>query len=222
MQRLGSPSWRLSVTANPHTIAVALFVRESLDLPVPPSPYTPPRCGERIPHREVDFSDAARQEAGRQWLAWWCQLVDVEFLLHPPIPPAGDEHALARRQLAELQRVFDPPAFEALSASPALRTAVLATFDDARGHGSAPEARQRRHVEARFDRQLTRDLVAALIAEHGVSPDRLNASLLLIDAPVHWHHITRPGAAICSTAITTDPSAAESLLRAVFTSGLRN
>ncbi|NUS15340.1 MAG: hypothetical protein HOY69_28775 [Streptomyces sp.] len=54
-----------------------------------------------------------------------------------------------------------------------------------------------------------------------MSPERLDASLLLIDVPGHWHHITRPGAAVCSATLTSDPPAAESMLRAVFASALR-
>jgi hypothetical protein len=52
-----------------------------------------------------------------------------------------------------------------------------------------------------------------------VSPDRLNASLLLIDVPGPWYHIPRPGAAVCSSDFGTDLHA-ETVIRAVFLSGL--
>jgi hypothetical protein len=53
-----------------------------------------------------------------------------------------------------------------------------------------------------------------------MSPDRLDASVLVIDVPGRWSHIPRPGAAVCTTDVAADPRAAQRLLRAVFTSGL--
>lgn len=221
MRHLGSPSWRLRVNDSADIIDAALLVRECLDLPVPPSPCTPPRRGGRVPHREAVLPDSAREDAGRQWLSWWRRLVDVTLLPDTPAPLGEDPRTRAHRRIAARQRVFDPPLFEALSAGPALRTAVLAVIDDAgEWQRTAGVAGRRGRGESRLDWALTRDVAAALAAEHGVSPDRLDASLLLIDVPGRWYHVTRPGAAVCSVTTATDPSTANSLLRAVFTSGL--
>lgn len=218
MQRVGSPSWRLSVNESPQTISVALFVREALDLPVPSSPDTPPRRVAGKAYREVDLSAAERQEAGEQWLAWWRELVDVEFLLHEAIPPDSDMPTLARDRMEHRQRVFDPPTFAALSESPALRTAVLTTFEEelARRKEAGPGARGERG----FDWALIRDVADTLIAEYAINPDRLDASLLMIDVPGRWYRIPRPGTAVCSVELTTDAHAAKGVLREAFISGL--
>lgn len=212
MHRAGSPSWRLSVNDSPQTTSFALFVREALDLPVPPSPDTPPRRGSGKAYCEVDLSAAERQLAGEQWLAWWRRLVEVDFRTHAPMPTEGDAHALIRARVAEREQVFDPPTFAALSDSPALRTAAIAAFKDF--------TRQSPRGRRGFDATLTRDVADALIAELDISPDRLDASVLTIDVPGNWYRIPRPGTAICSLDLATDAQAAQRLLRAVFVSGL--
>lgn len=221
MERVGSPSWRLSVNDSPQSISVALSVREALDLPVPASPDTPPRRVAGKVHREVGLSDAERREAGEQWLAWWRRLVDVEFRTHRPMPmpTEGDIHTLVRGRMAERQQVFDPPTFAALSESPALRTAVLAIFEKEFVRRATDE---RRYVRGQrgFDWALTRDVTDELIAEFAVSPDRLDASVMIIDVPGHWYRIPRPGTAVCSLELTADAQASKRLLREVFVSGL--
>ncbi|WP_034262761.1 hypothetical protein [Actinospica robiniae] len=220
MQRLGTPSWRLSVHADSSSVRFALYLRDRFDLPVPPSPDAPPR-DERVSRDEAGLPDADRREAGPQWLAWWRRLVDAEFRVHAPIPPDVEPSTLARERIAERQSVYDPPSFEALRASPVLRAAALALFDAEHGPATSSAAVPRhRDGPEGFAWNLTRDVATALAAEHGVSPDRLDAAVLLIDVPGHWYHIPRPGTAVCTTGVATDPSAAESLLRAVFTSNL--
>lgn len=219
MRRLGSPSWRLSVHAESSAIGFALFLRDCLDLPIPPSPDAPPR-DERIARRVAQLPETARQEAGPQWLVWWRRLVETEFRVHAPIPFDVDPNALARERIGERQKVYDPPTFDALTASPALRTAALAVFDGPPGPTPFAEADRHRGAGRQFAWELTRDVAEALVLEHGVSPDRIDAAVLLIDVPGLWHHIPRPGAAVCTSGTAADPAAAESLLRAVFTSGL--
>lgn len=219
MHRAGSPSWRLSVNDSPQTTSFALFVREALDLPVPPSPDTPPRRAAGKTHREVDLSAAERREAGEQWLAWWRRLVDVDFRTHAPVPTGGDIRVLIHARMAEKQEVFDPPDFAALSDSPALQTAALAAFEDFTRQNDTHERRNSRGRRG-FDAKLTHDVTEALIAELTISPDRLDASVLTIDVPGHWFRIPGPGTAICSLELATDAQAAEKLLRAVFVSGL--
>jgi hypothetical protein len=207
------------VNDSPQTTSFALFVREALDLPVPPSPDTPPRRNAGKAHREVDLSASERQEAGEQWLAWWRRLVDVDFRTHAPMPTEGDIPALIRARVTERETVFDPPAFSALSDSPALQTAVVAAFEDFRQSNSS-DKRVHTRGQRGFDATLPRDVAEALIAELNISPDRLDASVLTIDVPGHWSHIPGPGTAICSLDLATDPEAAKRLLRAVFASGL--
>lgn len=220
MQRSGSPSWRLSVNDSPQAISFALFVREALDLPVPSSPDTPPLRVAGKSHLEVGLSAAGRREAGEQWPAWWRRLVDVEFRTHKPMPPDGDMPTLMRERMADRQRVFDPPAFPELSDSPALQTAVLATFGEEFARRRAAGKGEQRRGERGFDWALIRDVADALLAEYAISPDRLDASVLMIDVPGHWYRIPQPGNAICSFELAADASAARSLIRAAFVSGL--
>ena len=220
MHRLGPPSWRLSVHTDSSPVRFALFLRDRFDLPVPPSPDAPPR-DERVARDEAGLAESERREAGPQWLTWWRRLVETEFRVHAPIPAGIEPSTLARRRIAERQSVYDPPAFEALRASPVLRSAALALFDGARGPAtSSTDAPQHRGGGKGFPWNLTRDVATTLATEHGVSPDRLDAAVLLIDVPGFWYHIPRPGTAVCTTSVAADPAAAESLLRAVFISNL--
>lgn len=218
MHRLGTPSWRLSVHADSSSIRFALLVRDCLDLPVPPAPDAPPR-DERVPRREAGLPNGAREEAGPQWLAWWRRLVEAEFRAHAPIPADAEPDVLARQRIAERRSVYDPPTFDALSASPALHRAALAVFESAPEPTSSTNAPQHQGRK-QFTWDLTRDVATALAEEHDVSPDRLDTAVLLIDVPGFWYHIPRPGAAVCTIGVADDPSAAEGLLRAVFTSSL--
>jgi hypothetical protein len=217
MRVKGSASWRLSLD-NPQSLDIALFVRDSVGLVAPPSPEVPPLLALRTSDHTAVLTDAARIEAGGQWLGWWRRL--IAFEISPRPSPGSDEEwvAQSRRSLDEYQRVMDPPDFDSMADLPALRTAAATTFNAATGWLSATRRPATR--PPLLDQTLLRDVVQEVIAAHGVSPDRLDAAVLVLDVAGAWQYLARPGAVFCSTSTFNDPVAVRSLLREAFVSGL--
>ena len=217
MQLVGSPSWRLSLD-NPQTLDIALFVRDSVGLVPPPSDEVPPVLAVRISDHTAVLTDAARIEAGEQWLGWWRRLIAHEIAPRPG-PAADDELAAQWRQrLDEYQRVMDPPDFDSLADLPALRTAVATTFGAASGWLSA--TRRPATGPLHPDQSLVQDVAQEVIAEHGVSPDQLDAAIAVLDVADTWSYLAGPGVMFCSANVIRDPATARALLREAFVSSL--
>jgi hypothetical protein len=218
MRLKGSASWRLSLD-NPQTLDIALFMRDSVGLVPPPSPDVPPVLAVRVSDHTAVLTDAARIEAGGQWLGWWRRLIAHESTPRPV--PAGTEEemvAQSRRRLDEYQRVMDPPDFESMADLPALRTAAVATCMAASGWLTA--TRRPGTGPLLLDHALVRGVVEEIIAEHGVSPDQLDAAVLVLNVAGAWSYLARPGAVCCSVGVINDPVAARAVLREAFITGL--
>lgn len=222
MQLVGSPSWRLSLDS-PQTLDIALFVRDSVGLFPPPSDEVPPVLAARISDHTAVLTDAARIEAGEQWLGWWRRLIAHETAPRPS-PVAGDEQAAQwQRHLDEYQRVMDPPDFESLADLPALRTAVVTTFGAASGWLNAtrrPATGSLATGPLHPDQALVRDVAQEVIAAHGVSPDQLDAAIAVLDVADTWSYLAGPGVIFCSANVIRDPATARALLREAFVSSL--
>ena len=210
----GAPSWRLSLD-NPQGLHIALFVRDAVGLVTPPSHGVPPMLAAEIPDHTAALADTGRAEAGGQWLAWWHRLVTHEIAPH--YSPAVDEDAW-RRRAAEYQRVVDPPDFESLAGLPALRTAVVATFGAAREWSNA--LKRRVAGSPPFEHSLVRDVAQEIITERGVSPDELDAAVMVLDVAGAWSYLAGPGAMCCSATTLGDPATARALFREAFVSAL--
>jgi hypothetical protein len=218
MQLAGSRSWRIDVSDS-QLLDHAMFVRDVVRLPVPPSPEVPPPTGIATSDRTDVLSDADRPRAGQQWLWWWRRLVAYELTQRSLRDPGEDIRTRMQRRLVEHQRTFDPPAFDTLQRWPELRAATTATVDDARERQRTVNRPARAHKE-HFDWTLNRDVAEAVITDYGVRPDQINALVLMIDAPTAWFHLPSPGVVICSTGLTTDHPAARAMLRQTVVSGL--
>jgi hypothetical protein len=213
MRLSGSASWRLS-SNSPQSLDIALFVRDSVGLVPPPSPEVPPALTTRTSDHTAVLTDAARIEAGEQWLDWWRQLIAHESAPRPS--SADDEEMVAqgRRRIAAYQRIMDPPDFESMADLPALRTAVAATFFAASGWLSATRR------SAGVDHTMVREVAEEVIAAHGVSPDRVDATVHVLHVTGAWSYVARPGVVFCSVGVANDPVAGRALLREAFVSGL--
>ncbi len=211
MQLAGSPSWRLSLD-NPQTLDIALFVRDSVGLVAPPRPEVPPAFAARVSDHTAVLTDPARIQAGEQWLEWWGRLIAYE------ITPRPDPGADMRQRLTDYQRVMDPPDFDSLADLPALRTAVTTIFSAAAGWLSVTrrQATDRLHL----DHALVRDVVADVIAEHGVRPDQLDAAIIVLEVAGAWSHLAGPGAMFCSANTFSDPVSARAVLREALVTSL--
>jgi hypothetical protein len=160
------------------------------------------------------LTDAARIEAGEQWLGWWRRLIAYESAPGPSGVTDEEIVAQGRRRIAEYRRVMDPPDFESMADLPALRTAVVATCRATSGWLSATRR------SAGIDHAMVRDVAEEVIAEHGVSPDRVDATVHVLDVTGAWSYLARPGQVFCSLGVANDPVAGRALLREAFVSGL--
>jgi hypothetical protein len=208
MQLDGSPSWRLSLD-DPEDAHTALFVRDAVGLVPPPSPEVPPKLAAEIPGHAAVLTNAERTEAGEQWLEWWRSLVAHQITPHPS--PASAEY------LDAYQLVMDPPDYESLAGFPALRTAAIATLGATRRwwHTTRRKAGPRLAVSAPVS-----DIAQEVIAEYGVSPDQLDAAVIVLAVTGAWSYVAGPGAVFCSTSMLNDPKNSRALLREAFVTSL--
>ena len=214
MELAGSTSWRFAESAGDHLPHVALFVRDATGLPVPPGPAVPPRLTGAVPDHHDLLSQPEREDAGRQWVGWWSDVLGVDR------QEAADRelHAFPR---GAYERAGAPPDFAALADRPALRRAVVATFPDAhrwvgRRRRSAGAERQ-----GSFTYGLVRQVAEDVAFDRSVDIGRVRAGAVVLHVEGVWWHLLVPGTVVCSTAATEDPVAAQQVLRQAFESGLR-
>lgn len=217
MHRAGTSSWRFA-ESEPQMPHVALFVRDSVGLPVPPAADVPPALVGGVPDHSAVLSDTDRAEAGEHWLTWWRQLVAHEFRRRPE---GLDARTRARQLLDEMRQIVDPPDFTALADRPALRTAVASTFFQACRWSDEARRPSTQGQRALFAWSLVRDVAEDVAFDHGVDVGDVDGAVLVLAVEGMWSYLPGSGKALCSTATGTDALAAHALLRDVFTSQLR-
>ena len=116
------------------------------------------------------------------------------------------------------QEIFDPPEFRSLADTPALRSAVVATFDDAVAWTNRP-GRGGQQEHGLFAWRLIRDTAESTAAELGIPVGDLDAVVHVLNVAGSWSHLAGPGCGICSVTMPDDPQAARLLLHDVFASG---
>jgi hypothetical protein len=223
MHRLGSRSWQFG-HGDMGYLHTALFVRDAVRLPVPPSAGVPPRLTGDVPDCGGVLPPGERDEAARQWAAWWHRLVGqaVREARQRTAPlPAGtapdDFEAVIRHRFAGRHDVFDPPDFGSLAGTPGLRSAATAALElSRRWSQSQPD---RTGGPEMFAMQLVRDAAQSTAAELGVPVGELSGYAHVLDVQGVWSYLAGPGCALCSVAAARDPVAASRLLGDVFSRG---
>lgn len=219
MRKAGATSWRFaeSIAQLPH---VALYVRDSVGLLVPSAPDVPPVLANEVPDRTAVLDRADRAEAGQQWLRWWRQVTDDELKWQHHIEgvEAGER---ARGRIEDLHRVADPPDFDALADSPALRVAVAATFTEACRWRAGIEQPTTRDERGSFAWSLIRDVAEDVAFDHRVDVGELDGAVLVLAVHGVWSCRSQPGGALCSSAAAADRVASRALLYDVFSSQLK-
>lgn len=219
MHLAGTSSWSFA-ESEAQMLHVALYVRDCFGLPVAADPDVPPRLLADLPDRREVLSAASRAAAGAQWLCWWRQLLDNELSDRDHSGDLDSEHA-ARARLTRLQDLADPPQFVSLRKRPELRTALVASFEQAiRWESATKRARMTAPGRPRFEWPLVRDAAEDVAFDHSVAHDAIHGKVIVLAVEGSWSHLLRAGAAACSAAVAADPVAAYALLHAVFTSNL--
>ena len=218
MQLAGSSSWRLG-TDNAQFLHIGLFVRDATRLTVPPSADIPPRLAGDVPDLSAVLPAGERAAAAAQWVIWWRRLLGHAVREARRRRQERGHDAMTRvRAMAEReQEILDPPEFRSLADMPALRSAAVATFDDAVTWTNGPERRGQEHGV--FARRLIRDTAESTAAELGIPVGDMDAVVHVLNVPGSWSHLAGPGCGICSITMPDDPQAARLLLHEVFASG---
>lgn len=123
------------------------------------------------------------------------------------------------RAMAEMeQEILDPPEFRSLADMQALRSAVVATFDDAVAWTNGP-GRGGPQEHGVFAWPLSRDSAQSTAAELGIPVGDMDAVVYVLNVQGSWSHLAGPGCGICSVTMPDDPQAARLLLHDLFASG---
>ncbi len=217
----GSASWRFASGVD-DTAVLALFVREALQLTVPPEPDNPPPLDGRLPDVAGDIDAAGRELAGGAWLDSWRAIIAHAVAGHRGAPPGIDQWSWLRQWAANRAAVFDPPDFASLSECPALQRSARGTLDAGRAWVDARLPAWREPVGGAvtsFDYELIRHTVGQVAHRRRVRPAALSACAVLLPVRGRWWYRVKPGAVVCSIAAATSPNTAQALLEDAFESG---
>jgi len=222
MQRAGSASWQFTEGIEEMPL-VALFVRDSVGLPIMERPDAPPRLDDGSLHDHRDLVGFGQHDAaGAAWTDWWLRIVSVIVRQWQHKPASMDQQVLLQR-LAEHQAVFDPPAFDSLVSSPALREPARATFEDAiRWAGTRRSALQTPPDgrPGQFDYDTVRAVAEQVARQHQINPGAVHGCALVLPVRTTWWTRFAPGAVLCSIDAAREPGIARTVLADAFESGL--
>jgi hypothetical protein len=159
-------------------------------------------------------------------LDWWRRLVVFEVESFEMVRAAQARQVPAQdwmRQLADAHAgVFDPPDFPTLAGAPEMRDIAALRFREAHewfsGRSGTPR-HSRPQIPAISHAVIVR-AAEGVAAERGVSLDRLDAAVDVLDVSGAWSCLAARRYMLCSTELTLDDDAAEDVVRRAFISGL--
>jgi hypothetical protein len=221
MQYVESRSWRFAQSAGDQMPHAALFVRDALGLSLPTDAAVPPRLSGMVPDHRARLSVADRVKAEEQWVSWCKALLGIE-LRRQEEPPHGDHRARSAALRAERGQAGAPPDFAALADRPALRRAVVATFDEAlRWINELHHGQEYRPEERGFPYHLVRRVAEEVAFDRSVPAERVRGTALVLAVEGEWWHLSAPGVVVCSVAAAEDPRTGHLVLRRAFESALQ-
>jgi hypothetical protein len=216
MRLAGSKSWRVSIS-NDQAPHVCLYVRDAFDL-VPVGPDVPPKLKDLTRATENELTPAEKGDLSSAWLHWWRRLtrvVGAAQLGQGHESMSRNEYREAR--IAARQSVMDPfEGFASLTSYPSLQRAAQQTWKDAVAWTNIHTTESSRHGS-----QIPRTVAERVIEENEVSPERVNASVVVLSVQGQWAHLTAPGMLLCSKETFFDDSLFAIELQRAFESGLR-
>ncbi|WP_298209629.1 hypothetical protein [Ferrimicrobium sp.] len=221
MHPADSRSWHVSIADDDLLIHLALFIRDTCRLVVPPNPSVPPQFAGDIGCIDT-FSASQRNQAGEQWLSWWNRILTFEAASGLGTLKIPSE--LTNRLDAAIivhQHLFDSPQLDALAEWPDLRQAAELSKDAAVRWWN--KEGYPRHEGG--PRPIARDVSMAAIATDvadamSVPAERLKACVSILAIQGRWASTPLPGFVLCSRLIAADADQMTALLAAAMRSGL--
>lgn len=211
---MASESWRFSVGFEEIPNA-ALFVRDIMELDVPPGFMIPPHVAGPLPVMDRAFHGQEAREAGSQWADWWHRILNQEVLKN------GVTHVTDQRtRLAHLADVVGvPPRFVELADYPALQKAAQTAFTaGCLWAGDMRRSLLSPHGEL-FDWTLTREVAEEVARTLRVGLGRVQAQAIVLIVEGIWWQRFAPGVILCSPAAALNPMIARDILQSGFRSG---
>jgi hypothetical protein len=216
VRKAGSGSWRLEVSDS-DLADIALFVRDAVALVPPSTGAAPPPLAGTVPDRRAALADGDRDDAAGQWSLWWQRIMEFEFgVRRSHAEPAQTTPGAVRGVLADARAISDPPDFTVLEDSRQLRTAVLASYDDAARWLRSRSPRS----EAAMDWAVIKQAVEDVAYDRRVPVHTLDGELVMLPVADVWWQRIGPGQALCSVATARNAQAAYTMLYDVFASSI--
>jgi len=152
---------------------------------------------------------------------WWQRILDREFFERQG--QRGDPRDRARRAITEHQAVADPPEFTALLGWPALRAAAQISVEYFRQWESLRRtAIGSGSPESLLNWSLMKQVAEDVAFDRHVSPDAVQARIVLLSVQGTWWRRQSPGVVLCSPDAAADPVMSQALMRDAFDSHVRH
>ena len=177
----------------------------------------PPRLSNFSSALELLTDSTERSDLSLAWLVWWRRLIHVSSALqlgHGMKTIQPDERL--RAHASAIQSIFDPfEEFESLKDSPSLRIAAQNLWKQ-----GVEWTRVRDWPNSLHGSSIPKTVAELVIEEHHVSPEFVQAAVLVLNVEGKWSHITQPRVLLCSREAFIDDAFFATKLKETFESGL--
>lgn len=220
MRKVGTKSWRFAHDID-QSLHCALYLRDALRFLIEDQAGVPPRLAGDLPDRSHVLGPEPARTATARWPSWWHTLVTQLAPAQLGTPGGTDTRSWLREISARRRTVVDPPDWNSLEDSPALREALCAVWvDSSRWFEATREPYLPPACQDMFAWEQVRDGAERAAAEHAVSLGQVNGCVEVLLVEGLWWHLIAPGVALCSVAAAQDPGTARTILRETFGSHL--
>jgi hypothetical protein len=212
-------SWHLSTSFGNATLHATLFLRDAFHLKPEEDATLPPRLMGDVPNLSALVPGFDPFEAAQEWASWWERAVAYETAVAlGEFDDADGDHL--RDMATARAKVFDPPNFPSMSATPSLQSLARAAHREALRWSKYRSSRSNPalHRVAR-DSVVTRVAWETCVALH-VKPSQLRATVIVLDVEGSWRSSPRPGLLLCSANVLRKESLFENYLRDTFLDSL--
>lgn len=168
-----------------------------------------------VPELPTDLSE--QRDLSQAWLVWWRRLIHVTSALQLGLRTGTmqrDERLRARA--ATIRSIFDPfEGFESLQVSPSLRIAAQDLWKRGVEWTKVNVGSGSQHGSL-----IPKSIAELVIEEHHVSPELVQAAVIVLNVEGRWSHISQPRVLLCSGEAHFDDTFFALKLKETFESGL--
>jgi hypothetical protein len=180
--------------------------------------------GLDIPPRLINFNDAPESPANESeesdqsfaWLEWWRRLIQVTGALQLGSLRNLPSDERPRAHATAIQSVFDPfEDFVSLKDFPSLRNAAQQHWKQ-----GVEWTRSNAGPSGLHGSLIPKTVAERVIEERQVSPEFVQAAVIVLSVQGNWSHIVQPRILLCSKEAFVDETIFAKRLKETFESGL--